>query len=824
MKTRVFALLTLLGLSLPALAAPTVFWASSPVNPGETVMLFGDGFGADATVTAWPATGPLPATPAAPAALPNSGGQKLEIRVRSTADCLMVGLPSDLPPGVCLLQVSSGGQASAPVYLNRPVIEWWLGDQPEAVSPGAVLRLFGRNLRLLAPGKTLSREEATPDGFAGKVVLVDSAGKEHALALSRADRYTLTVTVPDAAAAGAAKVYVHNGSGGPWGWSEPMSVEVQPPPAWPQTVYNVRDHGARGDGLSDDTLSVRAALQAAGAAGGGVVLLPRGTYKLTGELKVPPRTTVRGEGSDRTILYVPHKTPEFNAVFAGAGDFTIEHLWLTAQTTRRLIVCPDQPGVYRGWGGPLPREDWGRNVHLRDLRLHHLRDAHDVRRADTDLRQELEGPTTVCLCGPYMELTDCDIVSSGHPLLLWNSARSYVVRNVFGTGRGALLIPTCRELCFEGNEIAGRDLETAGSGIGGNEIARVYIADNWFHDIFGANREALTFDTFHCPGPWWVGMVASAEALTVTPAGLDSPWNENRLRGLGCLIIKGKGLGQVRQIVANTGNQLTVDRPWMVPPDGTSAISICPYRTQVTLYRNRSEDASVGIQLWAGGHDFVMDNNLTRRTGGLYGVCRHYRKHSLDIFVPCYFTQWLNNRVEQGFVYEQGPDSTFATLGLIWKGADHPCPGADALTMLANVIRGNDLHDNTRLALTWYGTPFTTSGILDPSSHGEPPGRANLIENNTISDSPLGLDVDSIGKDLLLRNNRVDRCTVPLRDDGQNTWIHPAERLGYQVRGVKQLLGSKANLSAQEQAAAKLAAIPVGAADLAEQWRRCGRS
>ena len=43
-------------------------------------------------------------------------------------------------------------------------------------------------------------------------------------------------------------------------------------------VFNVRDYGAKGDGIAKDTAAVQRAVDAANSAGGGEVLLPRGTY------------------------------------------------------------------------------------------------------------------------------------------------------------------------------------------------------------------------------------------------------------------------------------------------------------------------------------------------------------------------------------------------------------------------------------------------------------------------------------------------------------------------------------------------------------------
>ncbi len=66
--------------------------------------------------------------------------------------------------------------------------------------------------------------------------------------------------------------------------------------------YSVEWYGAVGDGAVDDTASIPAALDAAAAAGGGVVYLPRGVYRITDTLLVGSNVTVRGDGPGATIL------------------------------------------------------------------------------------------------------------------------------------------------------------------------------------------------------------------------------------------------------------------------------------------------------------------------------------------------------------------------------------------------------------------------------------------------------------------------------------------------------------------------------------------
>jgi len=58
--------------------------------------------------------------------------------------------------------------------------------------------------------------------------------------------------------------------------------------------HSVRDFGAKGDGVTDDTAAFQKALEAARQAGGGVVYAPRGVYYFAGHLNVPAAVTLKG--------------------------------------------------------------------------------------------------------------------------------------------------------------------------------------------------------------------------------------------------------------------------------------------------------------------------------------------------------------------------------------------------------------------------------------------------------------------------------------------------------------------------------------------------
>ena len=75
------------------------------------------------------------------------------------------------------------------------------------------------------------------------------------------------------------------------------------PPPEPKVVADVRKEGAKGDGQADDTAAFAAAIAKAAKAGGGAVLVPAGTYAVSGVLRIHSDGVVlRGEGAGKSVI------------------------------------------------------------------------------------------------------------------------------------------------------------------------------------------------------------------------------------------------------------------------------------------------------------------------------------------------------------------------------------------------------------------------------------------------------------------------------------------------------------------------------------------
>ncbi len=76
-----------------------------------------------------------------------------------------------------------------------------------------------------------------------------------------------------------------------------------PAPRWPSLTLNVRNFGAKGDGVTKDTVAIQQAIDRCAAFGGGSVLVPPGAY-LTGAIALRTNTLLRLE-KDAAILGSP---------------------------------------------------------------------------------------------------------------------------------------------------------------------------------------------------------------------------------------------------------------------------------------------------------------------------------------------------------------------------------------------------------------------------------------------------------------------------------------------------------------------------------------
>ena len=108
-------------------------------------------------------------------------------------------------------------------------------------------------------------------------------------------------------------------------------------------VRNVKDFGAKGDGVTNDHAAIAAAIEA--APNPGAIFLPEGTYRLNDTLQLKEVVVLRGTGADKTFLECNLRRAAKNCVEIltfERGDFVVVHSGYEKGSTTLIVEDASQ--------------------------------------------------------------------------------------------------------------------------------------------------------------------------------------------------------------------------------------------------------------------------------------------------------------------------------------------------------------------------------------------------------------------------------------------------------------------------------------------------
>lgn len=620
-------------------AAPEIAFATEPACNGEVIVLTGEGFdrqktrvvalplntgvrGFDSRATDDPADylDGLNARPPLPEVPPEDalscdvlGGDGRWLHVRMCCS----GHSWIHVPATTVLWAGDDDGWSRPYLVNRPQAQWL---SPSAQAPGEAVRVFGR---AFAWGWQIEPAVAYLRGAAGGKPIRLRRAPEHRED-GHTERWCLSAWLPEDLPPGDYELFVHGRHGGPWGWSDPLPLRVEPEPLVPGPPVNVRDHGARGDGLTDDTEALEKALAEASGQNR-TVFLPAGVYAVSRTLEVPPGVVLRGEGRETTSItnLRPQSLRPGLATDRGKQPFRpsmvyVEegHVVLQDMTLRLMPATAPVLQVGRDMR-------WAEDVGLYRVRLESrqqfgLSHDHDYTarpmviyntRRLRMIRCETLGAGGV---GCARKLEDCQFSENrfvtdrrwrGSGFKFWGAERCIFENNVLRGDTRGLVMQTAFGVNYR-NFIAGNRVERAT--LGGN-AGETYLVE-------GA-------------GLLYESPVAKADEGSVT----TTAWPEDAeqtasdrfhraVAGRFVVVARGRGLGQYRRIAAAdaTTKTLRIERPWRIVPDGSSTVVVMNGLVETVLVNNQETDCDKGLYLYyAGALNNVVDRHVCRRSLGV---------------------------------------------------------------------------------------------------------------------------------------------------------------------------------------------------------------
>lgn len=740
---------------------PVVFRVSEGVRPQSLLSLYGEYLTGTPQVRFFGADGKIVATQTA-------------VQADPAGHFCRVVFPR-IAAGVYRLSVrNSAGWSAQKLFVNRAEPRW---ISEERAYPGLRLKLIGRNLdgwELGAARRT--RVRLTPTSVGRPIVIQPDA----------VTPYCIDFTTPGGVAIGSYRVEVSTGAGGSGAAWQRLDNHSEYPSAPKETILTVekapRDseaaelgvawandfewgrrvdakarYGAAGDGVTDDTKALQTALDDTARRGGGVVLLPRGSYRVSG-LTLGERTVLRGEGRAATSLHVSN---------TGAPAIRLQgrRHGLSALTLRFQPTVPaSADGMLLGGNAD---QTFLHNVFF-DL----------LRTPDVSAHQGayyFEGPGPLLVAGCRFAISSKN---------LWDHAvRSHVTfrDNFIDMHDGLGLCMSSEKLLLLNNELVFHPAEYSGQMNGffvnegwmGWNIYNAYIANNNAHDLLGkGDCQPFAADSaWSCfagaavaSGPDWVDVRCD---LTADFKGLDTHETE-------ALLVQGRGLGQLRRTVAHRslgGNpavvRLTVSPPWDVAPDTSSLVTVGCWHLNHVFDHNRASASRSPYNMYYGGcFDCIDADAASENTEGWCNWGRIGESANASWHTPVYFSQLRRSRFT-------GKAAEYGTMGITlrvenetvnYRGiADYGAELRDnTIDRSASPNRSQRLAGNAAIAAYNQNWMKTTPPLIV----------ATLCESNTIKNSAVGFDLNRTFA-FAIRGTVYENCPKPVNDSGFDTALLP---------------------------------------------------
>jgi len=713
-------------------------------------------------------------TTAAPPAEPPAGAQSFPVE-RVAGDSTVLAFTNR---NAQVIWVKTDAGFSDPVVVSRARL-WWASA--DTAAPSEEIRLFGKGLGMRNVQPILALRS------------VDS-GAVRRLEMGSGQRngsYERRAVLPDDLPPGDYEVFVHNGRGLASSWSDPVGLRVELPEASEaeRTVVNVMDHGAVGDGRSDDTEAILRAVAAAEKVAPATVYLPEGVYGLRRTIKLPEGVDLRGLSRESTALKVPEEQLflsdfPFDAEFEGfaldwirwwQGMEDLSHaamIWVRNDSLVSDLHLRLGPGAPHGiLVGRAPGV--AENVVMENLKITGLQ-----------ARSGEVGSVGIRVMGDTRKLIVRNNEFTGVALHLNANRheRTYIGYNKAVAlqhghphqGNNMVFIRGTRHSIIEENDIRNGDRNivfqagTVWSKNGVPEGMRNAQAPAYHTALIG-NRFTDNIPRRHNGGEimieggytFWQG---STDAIAEKSLTVDeAPFNSDLV---GHYVLSGPGIGQYRRIVEHDARTLWLGKPWRVVPGKESHLVVGNFMTEFLWIDNTEENISGFTGFW-GNHLGHVISGLISRNGGGPRLWPN-RPMSVIAFVDIEHN-WIS---ERGQVMLRGKGATFGNTIFGNEIIDFRYgPQYHGTTRWRNA-RAGKVEGARGGMMNRAGVHLITEEEPTVDLGGNAPVRDwNIIEANLIDQGRVGIEIDPGARDNLVTRNVTMDVEKPFIDKGVNTWV-----------------------------------------------------
>lgn len=766
-KSLLIQLLLLFTFDVSLLAqAPIIFRMSDAVKPGELVTVYGEGLNQ---------TGIEVAVDMISVDQPAENSTKLEVVSPDPEGHYVTAvLKENLPAGVYTIWVKNAYGWSNGLKLNSPRPQWLSIDQ---VAEGLKVKVVGKNL----DGKEFGADRNTQ-------VKLKSETNEYIADVLKVNPYSVEFTVSASVPKDTYDVLVSNNGGAVWKKLEsdqrltvvekgddPLGLGV----AWAKDFnwsrqFNVKDYGAKGDGITNETAAIQSAVDALKSAGGGVLYFPDGTYKST-SIQLPSGVVLYGQSREASILsFSNNNSTNFISTKndgVTTGRVGLANLKIGVEMKNPYQVFPDF-FVYLGnaYGSGLTWVTFTLNrtaekIFIKDVTFDYPTTEREGRGRTiaiyanqyvlmSGINAKGRNVNTSGVTSKYSEISDCSFEAYNEGgFTLTSNMYTVMERNSI-----RFKTPTNDKSIDRGFEI------TSHSYVAENNVENSSSVDNWNEQILFEPRDGVTKMYGTITAGTDTSLTVNPRKDTngvlyghITDSYLNLPaiaqqnnWNleyNKYPQGWYISIIDGRGLGQYRKVVSlnETTSVVGIDKPWDVIPDNTSKFVITVPALNNIAYKNTMKNGSKPLLFYQNTYDAVVAENYAENTQG-YNITNYYVLSGGTIksrFASSYFNRMVNN-----VIIGVANNRRTGGLGYHFDMQLVEAPGENAY---AYTCYGMDIKNNSVKSVLPAPDPLTRetppiNGIYLGSYIRAGQGSRNAIkgatiENNLIRNSDRGISI-----------------------------------------------------------------------------------
>lgn len=639
--------------------------------------------------------------------------------------------------------------------VSRP---FWLSESQ--TMPGAMVYVFGFGLRPPYSKPTIAITGRGETFYPKPIV--------EARALRTKDKRLVYFEVPREMKPGQYSVYTHNSIGGPWGWRKAGDLRIAAAPSGPESVFDVRDFGATGNGLANDREAIVRAIEKASDAGGGTVFFQAGIYLTDETISVPSGVQLRGADTKHCLI-VGIGDPLASKRLAWFQTYAPPTSIIRLHDRTGLDSLTIQGATWKGEGGfgmveavpdkiEFPVGGEVRDVTIVDCCLRAEEEEHRSRRPlyQTSL---FSGPGT-----HGFKLLNNEIVGA----VVWGiggvgpAVRVDIIGNtIHGSNDVSAISGDFSQSLIDDNRL----VDTPGRlvlGMGWHN----YVRFNEIHQAFrgtwenaeevylvhGGTREKKT-----------IGFATGGSKNTLVDRRQD--WKPGLFRDATVLVISGRGFGQYRRVIGNTEDTLTLERPWNVLPDATTEYVVSPMFTENAFFANLNntpcrlslwldcvanivelhrDDHSKGADLWG------EDNSVVDEKGIAKDVTRFY---------PAYYNMFFNNWMDGSALW-------LGVKGAASRNAHKGYP------IFGNLAVGNRIRQpHEHRTGNKYSPRSSAAGVMVTGGAGRAGASHTIIQDNLLASTYTGVEIGPMARKTLVLKNQFDHVDDPIEDHGIRTVV-----------------------------------------------------